>query len=193
MVEAWRTWGDVVLATASLLPLAILAAIGLVAWRTRGGLPLNEARRRSLAEVGLVVGTAPWVWMGLTPRPADRSVVLVPLADLVEQLADDTARAAVQIGANLLVFFALGFFLPIRSAAWARLPRLLALAATGAVLIETLQFTLDLGRVSAVDDVLLNALGAVLGGLASRRWWAGHASPTSAPASSPATDALKSR
>lgn len=171
MAEAWRNWGDVVLATALLLPLAVAVATGLSVWRTRRGLPVAEARRRSLADVGLVVGTAPWIWMGLTPRPAARALVLMPLADLADQIGGDVPRAAVQIGANLLVFFALGFFLPIRSVSWARLPRLLALGAAGSVLLEALQYALDLGRVSAVDDVLLNALGAVLGGLASRRWW----------------------
>jgi glycopeptide antibiotics resistance protein len=37
--------------------------------------------------------------------------------------------------------------------------------------VEVLQYVLDLGRVSSVDDVLVNAVGAVLAALCSRRWW----------------------
>jgi glycopeptide antibiotics resistance protein len=44
-------------------------------------------------------------------------------------------------------------------------------AAAGSLLVETLQWALDLGRVSSVDDVLLNTLGAVLAALVTRPWW----------------------
>jgi glycopeptide antibiotics resistance protein len=72
---------------------------------------------------------------------------------------------------NLLVFAALGFFAPMRIAAPAAVPRVLALAAGCSVLIETAQYVLQLDRVSSVDDVLLNAAGAALAALASRSWW----------------------
>jgi glycopeptide antibiotics resistance protein len=72
---------------------------------------------------------------------------------------------------NLLVFAALGFFAPMRFAALASLPRVLALAAGCSVLIEVAQYVLQLDRVSSVDDVLLNAVGAVPAALASRPWW----------------------
>jgi glycopeptide antibiotics resistance protein len=72
---------------------------------------------------------------------------------------------------NLLVLAALGFFAPMRFAALASLPRILVLAASCSVLIETAQYALQLDRVSSVDDVLLNAAGAVLAALASRPWW----------------------
>jgi glycopeptide antibiotics resistance protein len=45
-------------------------------------------------------------------------------------------------------------------------------AATASVTVEILQYGLDLGRVSSIDDVLLNAAGAGLAALASRRTWA---------------------
>ena len=44
-----------------------------------------------------------------------------------------------------------------------------AVAAAGSVLVETMQYALALGRVSSVDDVLLNTAGAALAALASRR------------------------
>lgn len=75
------------------------------------------------------------------------------------------------IGGNLLVFAALGFFAPMRFAALASVPRVLALGAGCSVLVETAQYVLRLDRVSSVDDVLVNATGALLAALASRRWW----------------------
>jgi glycopeptide antibiotics resistance protein len=76
-----------------------------------------------------------------------------------------------QIVGNLLVFAALGFFAPVRFAALASVPRILALAASCSVLVETAQYVLRLDRVSSVDDVLVNAAGAGLAALVSRRWW----------------------
>ena len=95
----------------------------------------------------------------------------MPLRDLVTIFAHGPLTAAVQIVGNLLVLAALGFFAPIRFAALASVPRILALAAGCSVLVETAQYVLRLDRVSSVDDVLLNAAGAGLAALASRRWW----------------------
>jgi hypothetical protein len=71
------------------------------------------------------------------------------------------------------VFAALGFFAPLRFAALASVPRILALAAGCSILVEVAQYVLRLDRVSSVDDVLLNAAGAGLAALASRPWWRG--------------------
>ena len=129
----------------------------------------------SLAEVGIVYGTVPWVWM--TMLPGDRAgtapsrVSLLPLRDLLTIAAAGPLTLAAQIVGNLLVFAALGFFAPQRFAALASVPRILALAAGCSVLVETAQYVLQLDRVSSVDDVLLNTAGAALAALASRRWW----------------------
>ncbi|MGK8503769.1 VanZ family protein [Nocardia asiatica] len=71
----------------------------------------------------MVTGTAPWLWMILTPTGRGRSVNLVPLRDLAEQLAND--RVIEQFGGNLLVFAALGFLLPVRRPWFARSYRIL--------------------------------------------------------------------
>ena len=52
------------------------------------------------------------------------------------------------------------------------MPLVVALVAAGlSVVVEVLQLALQLGRVSSVDDVLINALGAALASLLSVRWW----------------------
>jgi glycopeptide antibiotics resistance protein len=148
--------------------------VGVLARRRRvtGTTP---AWRMSLAEVGIVYGTVPWVWMILLPGARAGAVPgrvsLVPVRDLLTIAAAGPMTATGQIVGNLLVFAAFGFFAPQRFTAIASLPRVLALGAGCSVLVEVAQYVLRLDRVSSVDDVLLNAAGAGLAALASRRWW----------------------
>ncbi|MGB3444787.1 MAG: VanZ family protein [Actinophytocola sp.] len=151
--------------------LAGLPLAGLVVWflaRRRRAAGVTSAWRLSLAEVGMVYGTVPFVWMTTMPGSGagivPGRVSLVPLRDLV-------TMGPIGIVGNLLIFAALGFFAPMRFAALASVPRILALAAACSVLVETAQYVLRLDRVSSVDDVLVNAAGAGLAALASRRWW----------------------
>ncbi|GAA0464731.1 hypothetical protein Ade02nite_31800 [Paractinoplanes deccanensis] len=180
MLSGWHGWfgtiTGVVVVTVAALPLAALAAWALA--RRRG------QWRTALAEVGIVYGTVPWVWMILLPNGGaghdHARVNLVPLRDLTTILAGSPVTATVQIAGNLLVFAALGFFGPMRYAVLASVPRVLALGAAGSIVVELLQYALRLDRVSSVDDVLLNAAGAALAALLSRRWWAGRPPPGSA-------------
>ncbi|MFD7964943.1 VanZ family protein [Streptomyces zaomyceticus] len=160
------TFNGVVLMTLVTVPLAVLVAWALAYRRRTAGVP--SAWRLSLAEVGMVHGTVPFLWLttmpGAAPGIAPARVSLVPLRDLV-------TMGSLGIVGNLLVFAAVGFFAPMRFTALASVPRILALGAGCSVLVETAQYVLRLDRVSSVDDVLVNAAGAALAGLASRRWW----------------------
>ncbi|MEU0413387.1 VanZ family protein [Streptomyces griseorubiginosus] len=170
-LEGWHGWvgtfTGVVLLTVAALPLAVLAA-----WARRrrlAGAGAARAGRTAVAEVGIVYGTVPPVWLILLPGDEDGAVVnLVPLRDLFTMDAG-------QIVGNLLVFAALGFLAPLRFTALASVRRILALGAGCSVLVETAQYVLQLDRVSSVDDVLLNTAGAGLAALASRPWWHGRA------------------
>ncbi|MEU1317146.1 VanZ family protein [Streptomyces tibetensis] len=160
------TFNGVVLMTLVTLPLAALVAWTLARRRRAAG--AVGAWRMSLAEVGMVHGTVPFVWMILMPGAGAGTVPgrvsLIPLRDLI-------TMGPLGIAGNLLVFAALGFFAPMRCAALASVPRVLALGAGCSVLVETAQYVLQLDRVSSVDDVLVNALGAASAAWASRRWW----------------------
>lgn len=160
------TFNGVVLMMLVALPLAALVVWALARFRRAAG--VTSGWRMSLAEVGMVYGTVPLVWLTMMPGPGAGivrgRVSLVPLRDLV-------TMGPVGIGGNLLIFAALGFFAPMRFAALASVPRILALGVGCSVLVETAQYVLRLDRVSSVDDVLVNAAGAVLAGLASCRWW----------------------
>ncbi|MFD7710156.1 VanZ family protein [Streptomyces sp. NPDC059786] len=177
IIKGWHGWvgtfTGAALITVAVLPLAALTVAVLA--RRRRGTGTTPAWRTSLAEVGIVYGTVPWVWMIMLPGgragTVPARVSLVPLRDLLTILAGDPLMATGQVVGNLLVFGALGLFAPLRFAALASVPRILALAAGCSVLVETAQYVLRLDRVSSVDDVLLNAAGAGLAALASRRWW----------------------
>lgn len=176
------TFNGVVLMTLVALPPAALVAWALARRRHAAG--ATSAWRTSLADVGLVLGTLPFLWMTMMPGAgagtAPARVSLVPLRDLV-------TMGTLGIIGNLLIFASLGFFAPMRFVALASVPRILALGAGCSVLVETAQYVLRLDRVSSVDDVLVNAAGAVLAALASRRWWRTAAqAPSDRPRPAPA-------
>jgi hypothetical protein len=176
------TFNGVVLMTLVALPLAALVVWALARRRRAAG--VSSAWRRSVAEVGMVHGTVPFLWLTLMPGAGAGTVPprvsLIPLRDLA-------TMGTLGIVGNLLVFAALGFFAPMRFAALASVPRILALGAGCSVLVETAQYVLRLDRVSSVDDVLVNAAGAVLAAVASRRWWCTKAqAPSDRPRPAPA-------
>ncbi|GAA0820608.1 VanZ family protein [Streptosporangium amethystogenes subsp. fukuiense] len=170
MHQAWQLWGNIVIATFVAIPVAVVAVHLLARHRARKGHPFPV--RTALADVVAVTGTAPWIWMILTPRAGDSEVSLLPLVDLWATVQGPAQAAFVQVGGNLLVFAALGGMLPVRSPRLASLARIAAVAAGASLTVEILQYVLHLGRVSSVDDVIVNTAGAVLAATATRRWWA---------------------
>jgi hypothetical protein len=175
------TFNGVVLVSLAALPLSALVVWALARRRHAAG--VTSAWRTSLAEVGMVHGTVPFLWLTMMPGAGTvpGRVSLVPLRDLL-------TMGSLGIIGNLLVFAALGCFAPMRYAALASLPRILALGVGCSVLVEAAQYVLRLDRVSSVDDVLVNAVGAVLAALASRRWWRTQAeAPADRPRPVPAS------
>ncbi|MQA25112.1 MAG: VanZ family protein [Micromonosporaceae bacterium] len=164
--QYWRAYSSVMLAAAATAPLA-----AALAWwqRARLGRPLPAV----VAELGLVWGTAPWLWLALLADPdAPGRVHLVPLSDLAALARGPADFFVVQVVANLLVFAPLGFFLPVRFAGSAACWKVLAVGAAASLAIETTQLLAAHGRTFSVDDIMLNAVGAGLAALCSRPWWA---------------------
>ncbi|WP_439657299.1 VanZ family protein [Lentzea sp. HUAS TT2] len=173
MLNTWQEWvgteTGVVVGSVLGIPVAVLVMLLLALYRrlTRHPLPWRTA----LADVGMVYGTLPWVWIimlpGEEPGVAGK-LSLVPFADILDLAAHGDVG---QIVGNMLVFAALGFFAPLRFAALRSVWRVPAFAAACSAFLEIAQFVLRLDRVSSVDDVLLNALGAGLASLLSWWWW----------------------
>ncbi|MFD9942010.1 VanZ family protein [Nonomuraea sp. NPDC059023] len=170
MTEIFTMWGNVIIATFLTVPAAALAIFHLTRGRARRAHP--APLRSAVADVGIVIGTAPWIWMILTPSGRRNTVELVPFQVLIDLAAGPWETAFVQVGGNLLVFAALGGLLPVRSARFTSLARIALIAALASMTVESLQYGLRLGRDSATDDVLVNTAGAVLAAVITRRWWA---------------------
>ncbi|MER7130289.1 VanZ family protein [Streptosporangium saharense] len=170
MRQVWDLWGNVIIASVLAVPLALLAVRLLARRRARDGHP--SPVRTAAADVAMVAGTAPWIWMILTPRQAPSTVNPVPFRDLAELFHGPAVTVFVQVGGNLLVFAALGALLPTRVPRLASLVGVAIVAAGASCAVELLQYGLLLGRVSSVDDVLVNTAGAVLAAMVTRRWWA---------------------
>lgn len=179
MARTWGLWGNVIIAGTFALPLAALAILLLARHRARAGHPAPV--RTALADIGIAVGTAPWVWMILTPAGGPAGVSLVPFSDLIDVVNAPWETVLVQVGGNLLVFAALGALLPVRTARMASTARVAAVAAAASVTVEALQYGLRLGRLSSIDDVIVNTSGAVLAALITRRWWASRVAAGTVP------------
>jgi VanZ family protein len=132
-------------------------------WTTPPGTKLPYAlldRLIALAALGILVITL-WPASGLGGTRID----LVPLSDF---WAEDPYRtsnlmpAIIAAIANVLLFIPLGFLVGIRWRSFDRWTTVLALGIGLSLSIETVQFGLG-GHDSSVDDVLLNAVGAVSG------------------------------
>lgn len=166
----WRLWGDVIIGSLLAVPIALL--IGHLLGRVRAAGNHPRPFRTAYADVFMVAGTLPWLWMILTPGSGQIGINLVPFRDLILVLQAPPSTVIVQVGGNLLVFAAVGALLPVRSPRFARLWAIAIVAATTSLTVEALQYGLRLHRVSSIDDVLLNTAGAVVAAVMTQRWWA---------------------
>ncbi|MEV0590181.1 VanZ family protein [Nonomuraea cavernae] len=170
VTRTWELWGGVIVAAVLAIPLSVAVISLLARRRARAGHPAPV--RTALADVGIVTGTLPWLWMILTPSSGPTGIGLVPFGDLATLANAPWSVVLTQVGGNLLVFAALGALLPVRTPHLASAARVAAVAATASVTVEALQYGLRLGRFASIDDVLVNTLGAVLAALVTRRSWA---------------------
>jgi VanZ like family len=174
MLEWGRQSGVVALSILA-APFVIWFARHLGYRRRRRGIDASWARRSAYAEVLMIAGTAPWLFLVLMPNHGNaRGYNLTPFRDLANQVHTGLLFAVSQITGNLLVFAALGFGLMVRFRL--RPLQVLLIGALGSTVIETLQWFLPLGRYSSVDDVLVNAVGAYLAAWLAYPWWRRHAS-----------------
>lgn len=122
-------------------------------------------RRAALSLLGCWVVLAVYATLaGLRPADMPRSYFnLVPF----RSFSSDPPRTLSEVAGNVALFVPLGMLLPFLSRRWS-LPRVLLLALVLSALLEVCQYVLNRGRLADIDDVMLNALGAVLGWLAWR-------------------------
>lgn len=168
MEQLWRKFGDLVPAVLVGVPVLVLVAWGLAAWRMRR-METGRAWRRSVLDVLLVASVLPVLYLVLVPVDFQETRVrLVPGSDVVT-VHDMTS--VWQLVGNLVMLAPLGALAPLRWPWLRSMGRVVLVAVAAACGIELVQWVFDLGRAVTTDDALVNALGAVLGAAASRPWW----------------------
>jgi glycopeptide antibiotics resistance protein len=106
--------------------------------------------------------------LGTSRRPADYRPQLVPFQGILQEVKWTPLETLAELFGNVLLFAPLGFLLPLLVPAMRRWWQALAVGAGVSLLIELYQLAWPGVRKASVNDVLLNALGAVLGFAALR-------------------------
>ena len=127
---------------------------------------LVEARTAALiASIAVILA------LTLVPRASDNDLELVPFGDLADAVADSDDGRVLDVVfeslANILLFAPLGAALAY---AGFRAAQAACIGIALSVGIEIAQLVLIPGRTAAVDDVILNVLGLILGYAAVSRW-----------------------
>jgi glycopeptide antibiotics resistance protein len=119
----------------------------------------------------VVVTLLPVEWsLGLDEDkwPTDLRPQLVPFDGILVELSRSPLETLAEMFGNVLLFAPIGFLLPLLFPAMRRWWRVLAVGVGVSLTIELYQLAWPGVRKADVNDVLLNALGAVLGFAALR-------------------------
>lgn len=164
MIGLRSNFGPSLALTAVTVVVALIAA-AIVARRCHhAGLPWLDAAARVLAwgsVAAVIVATALPRRIGIeTGGDLVLELGRAGLGDWRRFFDDPLSLQSIQLVANMLLYAAAGFTMVV---GWYRLRyRVVPICLALSVMIETAQF-LVLGRVAALDDVLLNVAGAALG------------------------------
>ena len=102
-------------------------------------------------------------------RPTTYEPQLVPFEGILGELETSPVERLAELSGNILLFAPLGFLLPLLVPAIRRWWQVLAVGAGVSLLIELYQLAWPGVRKASVNDLLMNALGAVLGFAALRQ------------------------
>ncbi|MFC8492802.1 VanZ family protein [Streptomyces sp. NPDC057235] len=169
------THGDDVLFSGCLTVLAV--AIGARQARREAKGPPSAGPAGGRAVFGLValLALVPFLLITLSHGyGTENRISAVPFREILDASAhadvDLSDVAAVNLIGNVLLLVPFG---AAAAFVWPDRRRVLKTALTAAALsltVEVAQYALSLGRVTSVDDVLLNTAGAALGAFLVRRW-----------------------
>jgi glycopeptide antibiotics resistance protein len=111
-----------------------------------------------------VITLLPIHWtLGLARRPSSYQPQLVPFDGLLFELEDSPLETLAEAFGNVLLFAPFGFLFPLLVPAMCSSWRALAAGAGVSLAIELYQLAWPGVRQADINDVILNALGALLG------------------------------
>ena len=144
---------------------------GVRSGQCQPGRPSGWVRLAALVYIAAlaVMTLLPVRWsLGTDRWPADYRPQLVPFKGTLQELEWTPLETLAELFGNVLLFAPLGFLLPLLVPVIRRWWQALAVGAGVSLLIELYQLAWPGVRKASVDDVLLNALGALLGFAALR-------------------------
>ncbi len=186
----WRSYADE-LAVVAFIGVPVCLGIAWVFHRWQGVIgERNEGVRNVLLNGLLLASVLPFLYATLSHGYGiQRTVSLVPFREVFVSFRSPQAALSdvtlLNLGGNAALLFLFGALIPMRYRVFAGAGRVAALAALLSVSVEIAQYALSVGRVSSVDDVLLNTGGAVIGALLTRRWWRSRGTDPMALAATP--------
>jgi glycopeptide antibiotics resistance protein len=106
--------------------------------------------------------------LGTGRFPGDYRPQLMPFEGILHEIAATPLETLAELSGNVLLFAPFGFLLPLLVPAMRRWWRTLAASASVSLCIELYQLTWPGVRKASVNDVLMNALGGLIGFAALR-------------------------
>lgn len=161
MKQLYNTFEPIVPVFIMVFMLVIVAFLFL---NKNSGYKLNSKKRQFmlLNYVGMTATVVGMILVTLMPTGYSNDMVqLVPFDSIIETWELATTRAIINsLLLNVLLFVPFGFFLYllIRKELLTTV-----LACITSIMIETMQYILPIGRVTNIDDVILNTIGGIIG------------------------------
>lgn len=161
MIELYHAFAPII--PIFILLMIIIVVVFLFLNRSAGHEVRNFKRKMTLMiYIGFTVTIVGMILVTLMPTDYPNQLIqVVPFLSIMETLQFATPRAIVNsLVMNIILFVPFGFFLYILT----RRPLMTTvLACLMSISIEVLQYMLPIGRISNVDDVILNTLGGIIG------------------------------
>ncbi|MCG1010814.1 VanZ family protein [Salinicoccus sp. ID82-1] len=144
--------------------LFIVVVIATLFINRRAGYRMDSMRKRVdfIVHIGLMMTIIGILLLTLLPSSNPEKVTqFVPFYSILDTFEYATDRAIINsIGMNVLLFVPFGLFMYL----FCRNEFLTTIiACLFSITVEALQYFLPIGRISNVDDVILNTLGAIIG------------------------------
>lgn len=157
----------------ALFPVAVVVAAVSVLLRSRL-LRTVSSFYDPLVDALLVYSVLSIAYLVLSPQPAIPEQVRLPLGDdfsMALRARPGDSLPWVQLAGNLVLLLPLGSLVPLRVPRFDNVGRIAIGGLAVSTMIELVQFLAVSGRVASTDDIVLNTLGAAIGGLLVRPPW----------------------
>lgn len=166
MEQLWRAFNHVIPLFITLIPIVTIVVTVLYIRWVKAGNKRKEAFFKAIIYMLFILSVIGVLLVTLLPIGATgRTLQLIPFASSIDVLFNSvhfTVPVRV-LGFNIILFIPFGLFLALILKTKSVIFKTTIVGMMFSISIETLQFILNSGRVSNVDDVILNTLGTFLG------------------------------